>query len=241
MAESVTARSFVVVAVAVTARFFARLRRIRETRSLRTCRFGRLLRDDLRIRKKVTLACVSLGMLAVGYFNTQLGKGGGNLSDGIFRVLVGLSLPVVGWRGATLDDGARPWRLWTTRADMIFDFLCRTVMGIVITLAEFIFKALQAVSPENGPWLQPNPEVLPTYPAAAQGRPGGRRRAGAGGGPARPWPDGLARPIGLTVPGLHALVDTLPYWACATFAAYFSLDLYTRLLTKGTRRSRGTS
>jgi len=187
------------------------------------------------VARKVALASVSLGILVVGHFVIHVGKKG-KLLHGIGHLLVGLMLPLVGYRGATLDDGTS-WRarmMWIFHiGNLVFVLVHAAVLVVVV------FQVLQAeaasveamcdLSPDNDPWLRPagspGPEVLPTMPPKAD-------------------PAACAMLVQQEkqhAPGRMVLwmLFTLPYWACAACAAYFSHDLYLQLRVRELTVRRG--
>ncbi|CAK0841078.1 unnamed protein product [Prorocentrum cordatum] len=145
-------------------------------------------------------------------------------------------LPLVGYRGATLDDGTS-WRarmMWIFHiGNLVFVLVHAAVLVVVV------FQVLQAeaasveamcdLSPDNDPWLRPagspGPEVLPTMPPKAD--------------PAACAM--LVQEEKQHAPGRMVLwmLFTLPYWACAACAAYFSHDLYLQLRVRELTVRRG--
>jgi len=185
--------------------------------------------------RKVALASVSLGILVVGHFIIHLGKKG-KLLHGIGHLLVGLVLPLVGWRGANLDDGAS-WRarmMWIFHIGNLVFVLVHSAVLVVVILQVLQAEAASVeamcdLSPDNDPWLRPagspGPEVLPTLPPKVD--------------PAACA--ALVQEEKQHAPGRMVLwmLFTMPYWACATYAAYFSHDLYLQLRVRELSVRRG--
>lgn len=186
--------------------------------------------------RKVAMASVSLGVLVIGHFFLHLGKKG-KLLNGLGHLVIGLVLPLIGYRGATLEDGAS-WRarvMWLFHIGNLVFVLVHAAVLVVVLLQ---VTALETTSVEsmcdfshaNRLWLrsadQPGPEVMPTMPpdfgdsaACAEAVQQEKEHA----------------------PGLTMLwlLFTLPYWACAAYAAYFSHDLYLQLRVRELTVQRG--
>merc|ERR1712224_871230 len=186
--------------------------------------------------RKVAMASVSLGVLVIGHFVLHLGKKG-QMRNGIGHLLIGLVLPLIGYRGATLEDGTS-WRARMMWLFHIGNVVFVLVHAVVLTVVVFQVMELEGASVEimcddsssNDPWLrsatQGGPEVLPTMP------------------PSQVDPASCAEAVRQEkehAPGLMALwmFFPLPYWACAAYAAYFSHDLYLQLRVRELTVRRG--
>lgn len=175
---------------------------------------------------RVSIASVTLGVLVVIHFFVHLGKKG-NLAHSVGHLFLGLMLPLVGYRSATLDYEAR-WRprlLWMFHIGNVLFVLVHAVvlMVVVVQVAELESASVESMcnwTTKDDPWLRPaeqrGPEVMPTLP---------------------PEMDNYAECAAAVqeqkghAPQLMVIwtLISLPYWACAAYAAYYSHELYLHL------------
>mmetsp|Transcript_117976 Transcript_117976/g.251974 ORF Transcript_117976/g.251974 Transcript_117976/m.251974 type:complete len:245 (-) Transcript_117976:107-841(-) len=176
--------------------------------------------------RRVSVASLILGCLVVVHFILHMAKKG-KFGSGIGHLILGLVLPAIGYRSATLHD-ASPWRprlLWMFHIGNVVFVLVHTVVLLVVCLQVLELESASVEtmcdwSRQNDPWLRPamqnGPKVLPTMP------------------PARDSYADCVRAVQEEkshAPGLMMLwaILSLPYWGCAAYAAYYSHELYFQL------------
>lgn len=178
--------------------------------------------------RKVSLASLVLGTLVVLHFMLHLIKRG-KAVHGVLHLFLGLILPVIGWRGASLQEG-HSWRarlLWMFHVGNVVFVLVHGVLLLVVFVQVSLLEstpveAMCRFSHSGGsggggdpmlPAAHGGPRVLPKWPSKEAS-----------------YEDCLrdARTEKSHAPGLMttwALIS-LPYWACAAYAAYYSHELY---------------
>lgn len=176
--------------------------------------------------KKVGIASATLGGLVVAHFIIHLIKRG-RIAHAFPHMVLGLLLPFIGWRGATLEEGT-PWRprlTWIFHiGNVVFVILHAVVLIVVcIQVLQLLTASVDSMcnwETQDDPLLRPasarGPEVMPTMPPMSDSYRACRQDV---------------ETEKAHAPGLMFtwLLMSLPYWLCAAYAAYYSHELYFQL------------
>mmetsp|Transcript_56434 Transcript_56434/g.158304 ORF Transcript_56434/g.158304 Transcript_56434/m.158304 type:complete len:251 (-) Transcript_56434:173-925(-) len=189
--------------------------------------------------RRVAIASATLGVLVILHFLIHVARGG-RARQGLPHMLLGLALPWIGYRGATLEASARwkPRLLWAFHLGNVFFVIIHSLVLLffvleVLELESASVERMCDLHRSNDPLLPPagshrGPEAMPTLP---------------------PLRTSLKDCIASVeaekahAPGLLWLwiFISLPYWACAAYAAYYSHELYLQLRIRELTIHRGSA
>lgn len=187
--------------------------------------------------KKVCIASLVLaGFVFLHFILATLQSG--NFMHHVVHLIFALALPLIGYRGATLEEDAlwRPRLVWIYHIGNVLLLIVHCLMVLIVfsAVSEVQHASVESMCNQNAlddPMLPPagaDSRVLPTLP------PDGESYA-----------DCQARVLAekANAPGLAGLwaLFSLPYFLCLGYAAYHSHDLYFQIRIRELAVRRGVA